>query len=137
MRELLQNVLYGPGSYFQSNHMVVLVFGILLYFFVTERKLGTRERCLLRVTALLLALVLFPGSAAVLMLYQTRFYSYHWIWSLVPATLCIAWGHAVIVGVNRAAASGRERELAVGRWHGGAVGTAIAHRKFGKYSQCR
>ena len=40
MRELLQNACYGPGSYFQSNHMVVLVLGILLYFFVADRKAG-------------------------------------------------------------------------------------------------
>lgn len=97
MRELLQNVLYGSGSYFQSNHMVVLVLGILLYFFVAGRTLKTLEKRLLWVTALMLALVLFPGSAAALMLYQTRFYSYHWIWSLVPATLCIAWGGTLLL----------------------------------------
>lgn len=92
MRELLQSVLYGPGSYFQSNHMVVLVWGILLYFFVAGEALKMREKRLLTVTAALAALVLFPGSAALLMLYQTRFYSYPWIWSLAPITLCIAWG---------------------------------------------
>ena len=92
MRELLQNACYGIGSYFQSNHMVVLVLGILLYFFVSDRKTGALESRLQGVTAVLLALVLFPVSAAALMLYQTRFYVYHWIWSLVPVTLCIAWG---------------------------------------------
>ncbi len=97
MRELLQNALYGPGSYFQSNHMVVLALGILLYFFVAGRTLKTQEKRLLRVTALMVALVLFPGSSAVLMLYQTRFYSYHWIWSLVPTTLCIAWGGTLLL----------------------------------------
>jgi len=92
MRELLQSALYGPDSYFQSNHMVVLVLGILLYFFVAGRALRAREKRLLTVTAVLVLLVLFPGSAAMLMYYQTRFYSYHWIWSLVPTTLCVAWG---------------------------------------------
>lgn len=92
MRELLQNACYGPGSYFQSNHMAVLVLGTLLYFFVADRKTGALERRLLGTTAVLLALVLFPVSAVALMLYQTRFYVYHWIWSLVPVTLCIAWG---------------------------------------------
>ncbi len=92
MRELLQIAFYGAGSYFQSNHTVVLVLGILLYFSVAGKTLKPREKRLLAVTAVLLLLVLFPGSAAGLMLYQTRFYSYHWIWSLVPTTLCIAWG---------------------------------------------
>lgn len=97
MRELLQSALYGLGSYFQSSHMVVLVFGILLYFFVAGSVRRVQEKRLLTVTAVLLALVLFPGSAAVLMLYQTRFYGYHWIWSLVPTTLCIAWGGTLIL----------------------------------------
>ncbi len=92
MRELLQSALYGPGSYFQSNHMVVLALGVLLYFAVAGRGLGARKKRLLAVTATWLAAVLFPGSAVILMLYQTRFYSYHWIWSLVPVTLCVAWG---------------------------------------------
>lgn len=97
MRELLQSALYGLGSYFQSSRMAVLVFGILLYFFVAGSVRRAQEKRLLTVTAVLLALVLFPGSAAVLMLYQTRFYSYHWIWSLVPTTLCIAWGGTLIL----------------------------------------
>ena len=97
MRELLQNALYGPGSYFQSNHMAVLVLGILLYFFVAERAPMAQEKRLLRVTALMVVLVLFPGSSVGLMLYQTRFYSYHWIWSLVPVTLCIAWGGTLLL----------------------------------------
>ncbi len=92
MRELLQSALYGLGGYFQSNHMVVLALGVLLYFAAAGRTSSTREKRLLAVTATLLAAALFPGSAAILMLYQTRFYSYHWIWSLVPVTLCIAWG---------------------------------------------
>lgn len=92
MKELLQNACYGPGGYFQSNHMVVLALGVLLYFFVADKKLRMLEKRLLALTAVLTALALFPVSAAALMLYQTRFYAYHWIWSLVPLTLCIAWG---------------------------------------------
>ncbi len=92
MRELFQNACYGPGSYFQSNHMVVLALGVLLYFFVADKKTKALERRLLGLTAVVMALALFPVSGAALMLYQTRFYSYHWIWSLAPVTLCIAWG---------------------------------------------
>lgn len=92
MRELLLNALYGPGSYFQSNHMVVLALGVLLFIFGAEKKITVREKRLLGLTVMCLVLVLFPVSAAALMLYQTRFYGYHWIWCLVPLTPCIAWG---------------------------------------------
>lgn len=80
------------GSYFQSDHMTALVLGILLYFFVSGRKKGPREKRLLALTVTMLALVIFPVTAAVLKRYQTGFYTYPWLWSLVPGTLCIAWG---------------------------------------------
>ncbi len=32
-----------------------------------------------------------PVTAAFLMMYQTRFYHYPWVWSLVPVTIVIAW----------------------------------------------
>lgn len=92
MRELLRNAINGPAGYFGSNHMAVLVLGLLLYFPAVRRRCRPREGRLLGLTAVLLVLVLFPASGACLLLYQTRFYSYPWIWSLVPVTLCIAWG---------------------------------------------
>lgn len=92
MRELLQSAINGTAIYFQSNHMAVLVLGLLLYFLAAGRRCQAREKRLLGLTAVLVVLVLFPVSSACLMLYQTRFYSYSWIWSLVPVTLCIAWG---------------------------------------------
>lgn len=105
MRELLQNALYGLGSYFQSNYMIVLALGILVYFFVAKTKLGTGEKRLLRLAAVILALILFPVSAVALMLYQGRFYSYFWIWSLMPVTSFISWGSVValweLTGQNR------------------------------------
>lgn len=105
MRELFQNALNGPGSYFRSNYMVVLVMGLFLYFFVVETDITSREKRLLRLAAVLLALMLFPVSAMALMLYQTRYYSYSWIWSLMPVTLLISWGSVTVLwrhtGQNR------------------------------------
>lgn len=105
MRELLQNALNGPGSYFQSNYMIVLALGILVYFFVAEAKLWSVEKRLLRLVVVLLALILFPASAIALMVYQGRSYSYFWIWSLMPATLFISWGSVMVLwrltGQNR------------------------------------
>ncbi len=92
MRELIQNSINGLAVYFQSNHMVVLVPGLLLYFLAAKERRRPREGRLLQFTAVMLVLVVFPVSGGCLMLYQTRFYSYPWIWSLVPVTLCIAWG---------------------------------------------
>lgn len=97
MRELLQNALNGPGSYFQSNYMIVLVPGILLYFLAAGDRLQPVEKRLLRLVAVLLALILFPVGAVALMLYQGRSYSYFQIWSLMPATLFISWGSVTVL----------------------------------------
>ena len=105
MRELFQNTIYGPGSYFRSNYMIVLALGLLLYFFVAEIKLQPREKRLLQLVAVLLILILFPVSAVILMLYQSRSFSYFWIWSLMPVTLFISWGSVTVLwrltGQNR------------------------------------
>lgn len=105
MRELLQNALNGPESYFQSNHMVVLVMGLFVYFFAVKLNLKDREKRLLRLSVFMLALLVFPASAFALMLYQTRFYSYPWTWSLMPVTLLISWGSVTVLwrqtGQNR------------------------------------
>lgn len=97
MREFFLNAIYGPGSYFRSNYMIVLALGLLLYFFVAETKLQPREKRLLRLVTVLLVLVLFPVSAVTLMLYQSRFFSYFWIWSLVPVTLFVSWGSVTLL----------------------------------------
>lgn len=97
MGELLQNALNGPKSYFQSNYMIVLVLGLLLYFLVGRVKLQAGEKRLLKLVTVLLILILFPVSAAALMLYQSRFFSYCWIWSLLPVTLFISWGSVSVL----------------------------------------
>lgn len=97
MREFIQNAIYGPGSYFQSNHMIVLALGLLVYFFVAEAKLQPREKRLLQLVTILLVMILFPVSAVGLMLYQSRFFSYFWIWSLMPVTLFISWGSVTVL----------------------------------------
>ena len=116
MRELLQNAIYGPGNYFRSNYMIVLVLGLLLYFFAAETKLQPREKRLLRMVTVLLILILFPVSAVILMLYQSRSFSYFWIWSLMPVTLFISWGSVTVLwkltGQNRRDGGAGRRLLA-------------------------
>lgn len=97
MKELIRSAMSGLDSYFQGNPMIVLVFGLLLYCWVIGTDRQPKERRLLRLTAVWLLLVICPVSAACLMLYQTRFYSYAWIWSLVPVTMCIAWGSVTVL----------------------------------------
>lgn len=40
---------------------------------------------------------ILPVTAAVLMLYQTRYYDYVWLWSLVPMTTVTAWAAVEVI----------------------------------------
>ncbi|MDR2043968.1 MAG: hypothetical protein LBQ15_06300 [Clostridium sp.] len=99
MAELIRNAADGWKSFLESGKYPVLLMGVLFYLWLTEeqRSFGKplqrqRERWLRRFAFLTAALVGCPLTAAPLLLYQTRFYAYEWLWSLVPLTLVIAYG---------------------------------------------
>lgn len=45
-----------------------------------------------------MSVCVLPPTAAVLMMYQTRFYDYQWIFSIVPLTAVIAYGGTLLLG---------------------------------------
>lgn len=52
---------------------------------------GERGKWLLCYGMLLTVLATCPVTAVALMIYQTKFYDYVWLWSLVPVSLMIGW----------------------------------------------
>ncbi len=94
MGELIRNAWMGWLDYTTYGKLAALFFGALLFFWLR----GEEDReGVLSYSALMAALCLCPVTAAVLMLYQSRFYDYQWIWGLVPVTLVIAWGISVLL----------------------------------------
>lgn len=96
MQELLKNAWLGWQNYTDEGKLAALMAGALLFLWLKAGQSwrdgqGARKAFLLygSVSALCCAV---PVTAAALMLYQTRFYDYEWIWALVPVTAVIAWG---------------------------------------------
>lgn len=108
MQELLRNAWMGWQNYIDAGKYVVFVLVIIMLFWFgqsksvgktenneeksTHKEKTQRKQVLFIYSTVMVVACIFPVSAAVLMVYQTRFYDYQWIWSLVPVTLLIGIG---------------------------------------------
>jgi len=95
MIELLRNAWSGWLWYTDNGKFAALLLVVLLFLWLRR---GHRNKTLLIYTTVAALLCIFPMSAAFLMQYQTRFYDYEWIWSIVPVTMMIAYGITVFLG---------------------------------------
>lgn len=94
MWELLTNAWKGWMEYITGGKFAALLIAALLFLWIFREK---AQKQLLYYTSLMTALCIFPVSSAFFMKYQTAFYDYQWIWSLVPVTLTIAFGATVFL----------------------------------------
>lgn len=100
MQELIRNGIDGWFAYTDAGKYAVLFLGVLLCYWYRKACAGTADEPkghLLRLmiyASIMAAAVIFPLTAMLLMKYQTKFYDYKWLWSVVPVTLIIAYGAA-------------------------------------------
>ena len=96
MQELLRNAMAGWQRYTDQGKFGVLFLAVLLaafYLKTAHNKRWDREQQIMLLYAAVTGfLVIFPVTAVLLMLYQTRFYDYDWVFSMVPVTAVIAFG---------------------------------------------
>lgn len=108
MQELLKNAWMGWQDYIDAGKYIVFVMATLLLFWfagnkgqnaVTEESRKAEENAenntqhMLFIYGTIMVIVcICPITAAVLMVYQTRFYDYQWIWNIVPVTAIIGVG---------------------------------------------
>lgn len=90
MAELLKNAGIGWSDYLNSGKLAVLLLAALLFLWFGRRE--KEQGAFLLYTSVTTALCILPVTAVLLMLYQTKFYDYEWIWSLVPLTAMAAYG---------------------------------------------
>lgn len=89
MTELLANAWKGWQQFTEAGKLAALFLASLLFLWLGG-KYKTRKSFFVY-TALMTVCCIFPVTAALLMLYQTKFYDYVWIWSTVPMTAVTAW----------------------------------------------
>lgn len=95
MTELLKSAWQGWLRFTDGGKLAAVLLAVLLFLWLGGR--WKSQKALFSYTVLTALLCIVPATAAVLMLYQTRFYDYEWIWSLVPVTVASAWGITVFL----------------------------------------
>lgn len=100
MQELIRNGISGWFAYTDAGKYAVLFLGVLLCYWYRKAGAGATDEPkghlwrLMTYAFIMAAAVIFPLTAVLLMKYQTKFYDYKWLWSVVPVTLIIAYGAA-------------------------------------------
>lgn len=90
MTELMRKAWLGWAEYTDHGKLAALLLASLLFLWFGRKK--AEQRTLRLYATVMTVCCIFPPGAAVLMAYQTKFYDYMWIWSLVPMTAVTAWG---------------------------------------------
>lgn len=95
MTELFRQARMGWVDYIHGGKLVALLLAALLFLWFARK---WREQAgLLIYTAVMAVCCILPVTAVLPMLYQTRFYGYEWIWSMVPLTAVAAYGATVFI----------------------------------------
>ena len=95
MLVLLKAAWEGWQNYIDTGKYAALLLVVLLFLWFGNVK--KQQRVLTIYTTLLVVCCVCPLSAVCLMLYQTRFYDYEWIWNYVPVTIMLAYGGVVFL----------------------------------------
>lgn len=96
MGELLKNAGQGWLKYMAAGKVpALLILGVLLCVFLNM--VDQRKKDAYAYSGIMTLLCICPLSAAILMLYQTRFYDYEWIWTTVPMTVIVACSEVLLV----------------------------------------
>lgn len=114
MAELLRNAWQGWLSYTNAGKLPAALLVSLLFLWIYYKRIRQKE-FLIYTTAVTVCAV-FPVTAAVLMLYQTRFYDYKWIWSIVPMTAAVGFAVTLFVTefLQELTAGDRKRQAVTG-----------------------
>ena len=112
MIELMKESLKGFSAWNAQGKFVGLFLAALLFLWLGTNIAKRREVFGLYVCAAAGAILcIFPPSSVLLMLYQTRFYDYRWVWTMVPMTILIAYAGVEVFKV-----------YVEGKWNGTASG---------------
>lgn len=91
MSTLLANAWSGWQNFITPGKLPAILLALLVFLLLRSSK-GREQNTLIHYTAFVTALCILPLTASLFLLYQTRFYDYEWIWSLVPMTGLIGYG---------------------------------------------
>lgn len=109
MTELIRNAWTGWSDFMMAGKLPALLIAVFMFAFLyphlsreysnNVKLYGDKEKVLLWYTGIMAALCICPVTASILMIYQTRFYNYEWIWGYVPTTAVLALGGGIVLNL--------------------------------------
>lgn len=96
MWEMIERAWNGWQNYTDNGKLAALAMAVVVYLFWASKVKGPKARFVIYAGIMILVCIC-PVTAVVLMKYQTAFYDYQWIWSMVPVTALIALGGTVFL----------------------------------------
>ena len=95
--EYFSRTTSGMEQFFKADTMVVLLLAAFFFFWLQDRKTVSEKGNRLMVFALIASvLLLCPITATVGVIYQTAFYDYEWLWSMVPITIILSYATVLV-----------------------------------------
>lgn len=95
MTELFRSAWSGWRVYTGAGKLAALLLISLMFLWIYYKRVNRKD--FLIYTTVSAGCCILPVTAAGLMLYQTRFYDYEWIWSMVPLTAMVCYGTVLFV----------------------------------------
>ncbi|MBR1771959.1 MAG: hypothetical protein IJ747_08005 [Lachnospiraceae bacterium] len=105
MLDRLHLAWQGLADWIDRGKLPALLLALLLYLVFGKKQRGPQGR-LIWYGLVTVILCICPVTALLLMQYQTGFYDYIWIWSIVPVTALIAYGGVRFLADERKAGTG-------------------------------
>lgn len=95
--QYFERTVKGLETFFSLDKTVVILLVVLLVLWLGEKKEHNEENNRLLVyTAGVSFLLLFPFTAVFAVIYQSAFYDYEWVWSMVPVVAVIGYGGVLL-----------------------------------------
>lgn len=111
IREYLSRTISGMEQFFVADKMVVLLLAVFFFFWLkTKKNVSEKGNKLLVFSLVVSVLLLCPLTAVVGVIYQTAFYDYEWLWSMVPLTIVIS--YAAVLEYDTKAGQGNWKKKA-------------------------
>ena len=95
--DYLSRTISGMEQFFTADKMVVLLLAVFFLFWLQDKKETSVEGNKLLVFALVAGILLLcPITAVAGVIYQTAFYDYEWLWSMVPITIILSYAAVLL-----------------------------------------
>lgn len=92
LMQYFERTVRGMETYFAHDKMVVILIAGLLILWLGEKKASNPEcNRLLIYSAFMSCLLLVPLTAVFAVIYQSAYYDYEWVWSMVPVAAVVAY----------------------------------------------